>query len=77
MGLPEAIKRAEKFAASLEAGDKEAFNDMLKDAQAYAPQANKIAQLSAVVEFPLIFSILFAHHRKLTRVEKTLILKKH
>ncbi len=77
MGLLEVIKDVEKFAASLEAGDKEAFEEMLKDAQAYAGQANKIADLYAVKEFPLIFSILFAHHRKLTKVEKDLILKRH
>ncbi len=77
MGLPETIKHAEKFAAALEDGDKEAFANTLKDAQEYAPQANKIAHLSANVEFPLIFSILFAHNRRLTKVEKDQILKKH
>ncbi len=50
---------------------------MLKDAQAYAPQANKIAQVSAYEEFPLLFTILFAHNRKITKVEKDQVLKKH
>jgi len=76
MGLPEAVKLAERFTEFLEDDDKKVFEEMLKDAQVFTPQANKIVHVSARTEFPLVFAILFAHHRKLTRVEKEVILGK-
>ncbi len=64
------VERLKKFRDSLRLEDKLIFDDLLRQCKLYASAAGSLA--SPVKEVPLIISILFAHHKKLTEVEKRL-----
>jgi hypothetical protein len=62
------VKRLKKFQDLLRLEDKIIFEDLLNQCKLYASAASALA--SPVKEVPLIISILFAHHKKLTELEK-------
>jgi hypothetical protein len=62
------IERLKKFRDSLRLDDKAIFEDLLNQCKLYASAASSLA--SPVREVPLIFSMLFAHHKKLTELEE-------
>ncbi len=64
------VAKLKKFRDSLRLEDKAIFEDLLKQCKLYASAAGSLA--SPVKEVPLIMSILFAHHKKLTELEKRL-----
>jgi len=64
------IERLKKFRDSLRLEDRRIFEDLLNQCRLYASAASSLA--SPVREIPLIISILFAHHKKLTELEKRL-----
>ena len=64
------VERLKKFRDSLRLEDKLIFDDLLRQCEVYAPAASSLA--SPVKELPIIMSILFAHHKKLTEIEKRL-----
>ncbi len=65
------IERLREFQKSLRAEDREVFQDLLDQCKLYASAASAIA--SPVKEFPLIISVLFAHHKMLLELEKKLV----
>ena len=64
------VEKMRKFRDSLRLDDKAIFEDLLNQCRLYASAASSLA--SPVKEMPLIMSILFAHHKKLTELEKRL-----
>jgi hypothetical protein len=68
------IEKLKKFRDSLRSEDKLIFEDLLNQCRLYASAASSLA--SPVKEVPLIMSMLFAHHKKLTELERRLNLKK-
>ena len=64
------VEKMRKFRDSLRLDDKIIFEDLLNQCKLYASAASSLA--SPVKEMPLIMSILFAHHKKLTELEKRL-----
>ena len=64
------VERLKKFRDSLRLEDRLIFDDLLRQCKLYASAASSLA--SPVKEVPLIMSILFAHHKKLTEIEKRL-----
>ena len=64
------VEKMKKFRDSLRFDDKMIFEDLLNQCKLYASAASSLA--SPVKEMPLIISILFAHHKKLTELEKRL-----
>lgn len=64
------VEKMKKFRDSLRLDDKIIFEDLLNQCKLYASAASSLA--SPVKEMPLIMSILFAHHKKLTELEKRL-----
>ena len=64
------VEKMKKFRDSLRLDDKMIFEDLLNQCKLYASAASSLA--SPVKEIPLILSILFAHHKKLTELEKRL-----
>jgi len=64
------VERLKKFRDSLRLEDKLIFDDLLRQCKLYASAASSLA--SPVTEVPLIMSILFAHHKTLTEIEKRL-----
>jgi len=64
------VEKMKKFRDSLRLEDKIIFEDLLNQCKLYASAASSLA--SPVKEMPLIISILFAHHKKLTELEKRL-----
>ena len=64
------VEKMKKFRDSLRLDDKIIFEDLLNQCKLYASAASSLA--SPVKEMPLIISILFAHHKKLTELEKRL-----
>jgi hypothetical protein len=64
------IEKLKKFRDSLRLEDKRIFEDLLNQGKLYASAAGSLA--SPVKEVPLIFSILFAHHKKLSELERKL-----
>jgi hypothetical protein len=63
----EKLKRVQEF---LDQGDKIIFEDMLDQCKLLASAANVMA--FPIRQIPLIISMLFAHHKKLTELEKRL-----
>jgi len=63
-------EKLKKFRDSLRLEDKAIFEDLLNQCKLYASAAGSLA--SPVKEMPLILSILFAHHKKLSELEKKL-----
>jgi len=64
------VERLKKFRETLRLEDKLIFDDLLRQCKLYASAASSLT--SPVKEVPLIMSILFAHHKKLTEIEKRL-----
>ena len=64
------IERLKRFRDSLRLEDKQVFEDLLNQCKLYASAASSLA--SPVKEVPLIISMLFAHHKKLTELERRL-----
>jgi hypothetical protein len=64
------VEKLKKFRDSLRLDDKLIFEDLLNQCKLYASAASSLA--SPVKEMPLILSILFAHHKKLTELERRL-----
>ena len=64
------VERLKKFRDSLRLEDRLIFDDLLRQCKLYASAASSLT--SPVKEVPLIMSILFAHHKKLTEIEKRL-----
>jgi hypothetical protein len=68
--VEEEVEKLKKFRNSLRLEDKLIFEDLLNQCKLYASAASALA--SPIKEIPLILSILFAHHKKLTELEKRL-----
>ena len=64
------VEKLKKFQDSLRLDDKLIFEDLLNQCKLYASAAS--ALVSPVKEMPLILSMLFAHHKRLTELEKRL-----
>jgi len=64
------VEKMRKFRDALRSNDKVIFEDLLNQCRLYASAASSLA--SPVKELPLIMSILFAHHKKLTELERWL-----
>jgi hypothetical protein len=67
------VEKLKKFQDSLRLEDKNIFEDLLNQCKLYASAASALA--SPIKEMPLIISILFAHHKKLTELEKLIAAK--
>lgn len=63
-------EKLKKFRDSLRLEDKVIFEDLLNQGKLHASAASALA--SPVKEVPLILSILFAHHKKLSELERRL-----
>jgi len=59
-----------RFKQFLGPEDRVVFDDLLNQCKLYAPQAGTLA--SPVKEVPLLLSMIFAQHKKLTELEKRL-----
>ncbi len=64
------VEKMKKFRDALRLDDKMIFEDLLNQCKLYASAAGSLT--SPIKEIPLIMSILFAHHKKLTELEKRL-----
>ena len=64
------VEKLKKFQDSLRLDDKLIFEDLLNQCKLYASAASALA--SPMKEMPLILSMLFAHHKRLTELEKRL-----
>jgi hypothetical protein len=62
------IAKLNKFKQFLRAEDQVIFEDLLTQCKLYASAAGVLA--SSVKEFPLLIAMLFAHHKKLTELER-------
>ena len=62
------LARMNKFKQFLRAEDRIVFEDLLNQCKLYASSAGALA--SSVKEFPLLLSMLFAHHKKLVELER-------
>jgi hypothetical protein len=62
------LAKLSKFKQFLRAEDQIIFEDLLNQCKLYASAAGALA--SSVKEFPLLLAILFAHHKKLTELER-------
>jgi len=64
------VEKLKRFHEFLRQEDKTMFEDMLDQCKLLASAASVMA--SPIKQVPLIISILFAHHKKLTELEKRL-----
>lgn len=64
------VEKLKRFQEFLRQEDKTMFEDMLDQCKLLASAASVMA--SPIKQVPLIISILFAHHKKLTELEKRL-----
>ena len=64
------IAAMSRFKQFLGPEDRAVFDDLLNQCKLYAPQAGTLA--SPVKEVPLLLSMIFAQHKKLTELEKRL-----
>jgi hypothetical protein len=62
------LAKLNKFKQFLRAEDQIVFEDLLNECKLYASAAGVLA--SSVKEFPLLLSILFAHHKRITELER-------
>ena len=62
------LAKMNKFKQFLRVEDQMIFEDLLNQCKLYASAAGVLA--SSVKEFPLLLSMLFAHHKKLTELER-------
>jgi hypothetical protein len=72
VAFPRFQKLAElsRFNQFLPPGDRVVFDDLLNQCKLYAPQTEVLA--SAVAELPLLVSMVFAQHKRLTELERRL-----
>ena len=68
--IEEEITRLSRSKQFLRPEDRAVFDDLLNQCKLYAPEAGVLA--SPVKEVPLLLSMIFAHHKKLTELEKRL-----
>jgi len=61
------LAKMNKFKQFLRAEDRIIFEDLMNQCKLYASAAGVLA--SSVKEFPLLLSMLFAHHKKLIELE--------
>jgi hypothetical protein len=61
------LTKMNKFKQFLRAEDRIIFEDLMNQCKLYASAAGVLA--SSVKEFPLLLSMLFAHHKKLIELE--------
>jgi hypothetical protein len=61
------LAKMNKFGQFLRAEDRIIFEDLMNQCKLYASAAGVLA--SSVKEFPLLLSMLFAHHKKLIELE--------
>ncbi|MGB9023984.1 MAG: hypothetical protein WCC94_11205 [Candidatus Bathyarchaeia archaeon] len=61
------LTKMNKFKQFLRAEDRIIFEDIMNQCKLYASAAGVLA--SSVKEFPLLLSMLFAHHKKLIELE--------
>ena len=66
--VEEELGRMNKFKQFLRAEDRIIFTDLLDQCKLYASAAGTLA--SSVKEFPLLLSMIFAHHKKLAELER-------
>ncbi len=64
--------RLQRFGDSLRGEDKEIFADLLRQCKLYASAASALASTNK--EFPLLLSMVFSQHRRITALEKQQIL---
>jgi len=62
------LARMAKFKQFLRAEDRAVFDDLLAQCRLYASSAGVLA--STVKEMPLLLSMIFAQHKRLTQLEK-------
>jgi hypothetical protein len=62
------LEKLKRFRQFLRSEDKEVFDDLLNQCRLYASYGSTMA--SPVREIPLIISMLFAQHKRLTELEK-------
>ncbi len=62
------LVKMDKFKQFLRAEDRIVFEDLMSQCKLYASAAGVLA--SSVREFPLLLSMLFAHHKKLVELER-------
>jgi hypothetical protein len=68
--VEEEITRLSRFKQFLGPEDRAVFDDLLTQCKLYAAEAGVLA--SPVKEVPLLLSMIFAQHKKLTELEKRL-----
>ena len=68
--VEEELAKMSKFKQFLRAEDQVIFTDLLNQCKLYASAAG--ALVSSVKEFPLLLSMLFAHHKRLAELERRL-----
>jgi len=68
--LEEELRKWRRFQDILRIDDRTIFEEMTDECRRYASEAGNLASPSKVE--PMLLSILFAHHKTLKRVEKTL-----
>lgn len=61
------LTKMNKFKQFLRAEDRIIFEDLMNQCKLYASAAGVL--VSSVKEFPLLLSMLFAHHKKLIELE--------
>jgi hypothetical protein len=72
MVVEEELTHIRRFKEFLRAEDKIVFEDLLNQCKLYASFASSMA--SPVKEVPLFMSMLFAQHKRLTDLEKRLVM---
>lgn len=65
--VDEELARMAKFKQFLRAEDRAVFDDLLAQCRLYASSAGVLA--SSVKEMPLLLSMIFAQHKRLTQIE--------
>jgi hypothetical protein len=68
--VDEEITAISKLKGFLRGEDRAVLDDLLSQCKLYAPDAGALA--SPVKEVPLLLSMIFAHHKKLTELGKRL-----
>jgi len=68
--VEEELARMARFRQFLRAEDRAVFDDLLTQCKLYAPDAGALG--SSIKEVPLLLSMIFAQHKKLTELEKRL-----
>ncbi len=72
MVVEEELTHIRRFKQFLRAEDKIVFEDLLNQCKLYASFASSMA--SPVKEVPLFMSMLFAQHKRITDLEKRLVM---